>query len=253
MPPIEFGAEAVGGAINLVTRRGGLVPELRVSVGAGSFGARSASAGWSGIDHGLRIDISAAYNGAAGDFTYYDTAGTLFNQTDDRISTRHNNDFNQGAVDATVSGRHWRPARTATSRIRARPASGSPAPSRCTRDCSRRARSSTATSTATSARGAGGWRRRSCTSGSASPTRPATSRGRSAPRSRKRRRSPKGSTARLRALGKHSAGSCSPIFAARSAGRPTSSISRSRAARPSASSAASASRTSCASSTSGSR
>ncbi|HEY2744402.1 MAG TPA: TonB-dependent receptor, partial [Polyangia bacterium] len=108
VPPIEFGAEAVGGAINLVTRRGGLVPELRLSVGAGSFGARAASAGWSGTDHGLRIDLSAAYNGASGDFTYYDTAGTLFNQSDDRISTRHNNDFDQGAVDATVSGRHWR-------------------------------------------------------------------------------------------------------------------------------------------------
>ena len=68
VPPIEFGAEAVGGAINLVTRRGALVPELRVVVGAGSFGARAASAGWSGSDGGLRIDLSAAYNGATGDF-----------------------------------------------------------------------------------------------------------------------------------------------------------------------------------------
>ncbi len=108
VPPIEFGAEAVGGAINLVTRRGSLVPELRLSVGAGSFGARSASAGWSGSDHGLRLDLSAAYNGANGDFTYYDTHGTLFNQSDDSISTRQNNGFDQGAVDATVSGRHWR-------------------------------------------------------------------------------------------------------------------------------------------------
>ena len=108
VPPIEFGAEAVGGAINLVTRRGSLVPELRVAVGAGSFGARAASAGWSGSDHGLRIDLSAAYNGATGDFSYYDTAGTLFNQTDDRISVRRNNDFDQGAVDATIAGRHWR-------------------------------------------------------------------------------------------------------------------------------------------------
>jgi vitamin B12 transporter len=108
VPPIEFGAEAVGGAINLVTRRGALVPELRASVGGGSFGARSASMGWSGSDRGLRIDLSAAYNGATGDFRYYDTAGTLFNQTDDRISTRHNNDFNQGAVDATIAGRRWR-------------------------------------------------------------------------------------------------------------------------------------------------
>ncbi len=108
VPPIEFGAEAVGGAINLVTRRGALVPELRVSAGAGSFGARAASVGWSGSDRGLRIDLSAAYNGATGDFTYYDTAGTLFNQSDDRISVRHNNGFDQGTVDATVAGRHWR-------------------------------------------------------------------------------------------------------------------------------------------------
>jgi vitamin B12 transporter len=108
VPPIEFGAEAVGGAINLVTRRGALVPELRVSAGAGSFGARAASVGWSGADRGLRIDLSAAYNGATGDFTYYDTAGTLFNQSDDRTSVRRNNDFDQGAVDATIAGRHWR-------------------------------------------------------------------------------------------------------------------------------------------------
>ena len=108
VPPIEFGPEAVGGAINLVTRRGSLVPELRVAVGAGSFGARSASAGWSGSDHGLRIDLSAAYAGATGDFSYYDTAGTLFNQSDDRISIRRNNGFDQGSVDATVAGRHWR-------------------------------------------------------------------------------------------------------------------------------------------------
>jgi vitamin B12 transporter len=108
VPPIEYGAEAVGGAINLVTRRGSLVPELRVAVGGGSFGARAASAGWSGTDRGVRVDLSAAYNGASGDFSYYDTAGTLFNQTDDRISVRRNNDFDQGAVDATVAGRHWR-------------------------------------------------------------------------------------------------------------------------------------------------
>ncbi|MCU1281271.1 MAG: TonB-dependent receptor, partial [bacterium] len=108
VPPIEFGAEAIGGAINLVTRRGALVPELRVSAGAGSFGARAASVGWSGVDHGLRVDLSAAYNGATGDFSYFDTHGTLFNQSDDGISVRRNNDFDQGAVDATVAGRHWR-------------------------------------------------------------------------------------------------------------------------------------------------
>jgi len=108
VPPIELGADAVGGAINLITRRGRLVPELRVSIGAGSFGARTAAAGWSGSDRGLRIDLSAAYNGAAGDFSYYDTAGTLFNQSDDRISIRHNNGFDQGALDATIAGRRWR-------------------------------------------------------------------------------------------------------------------------------------------------
>src|SRR5439155_11463733 len=85
VPPIEYGAEAVGGAINLVTRRGALVPELRVSAGAGSFGARAASVGWSGpaerSGRGVRADVSAAYNGATGDFTYFDTHGTLFNQS----------------------------------------------------------------------------------------------------------------------------------------------------------------------------
>lgn len=111
VPPLEFGAEAVGGAINLVTRRGALVPELRVSAGAGSFGARAASVGWSGPVDALgrrRVDVSASYNGATGDFTYFDTQGTLFNRANDRISVRRNNDFDQGAVDATVAARHWR-------------------------------------------------------------------------------------------------------------------------------------------------
>ena len=53
---------------------------------------------------------------------------------------------------------------------------------------SRRARSSTAKPTAASATGAGAWPRRCSTSGSASPTRPATSRGRSGPPSARRKR-----------------------------------------------------------------
>jgi iron complex outermembrane receptor protein len=104
VPPIEFGPEAVAGAINLVTRRGTLAPVLRAAVGTGSFGARSASTGWSGTDLWRRIDLSASYAGATGDFNYSDTAGTLVNTSDDRVSVRRNNDFDQGAVDATVSG-----------------------------------------------------------------------------------------------------------------------------------------------------
>jgi iron complex outermembrane receptor protein len=103
-PGIELGGEAIGGVINLVTKRGQLGNQVlpQISVGGGSFGARSASASLSAGQKGLAANVTAGYRGTNGDFTYYDNAGTLFDQSDDRFSVRHNNGFDQGTLDASV-------------------------------------------------------------------------------------------------------------------------------------------------------
>ncbi len=102
-PPVELGSEAIGGVINLVTKKGeGRGTSIRLSAGTGSFGARSASAGLSLGRPGLRAAVNVAYRGASGDFTYYDNAGTLYDLSDDKVATRHNNGFDQLQLDATV-------------------------------------------------------------------------------------------------------------------------------------------------------
>jgi iron complex outermembrane receptor protein len=98
--PIDLGAEAVGGVINIITRKGGR-RQVRASVGGGSFGARAASAGLS-TGGPLRVDATASYRGATGDFTYYDYNGTLRDPTDDHAAVRHNNGFDQVALDTSV-------------------------------------------------------------------------------------------------------------------------------------------------------
>jgi outer membrane receptor protein involved in Fe transport len=57
----------------------------------------------SGTFRGVTTDVSAAYQGANGDFLYYDTAGTLATDVDDRATRRRNNHFDQGSLDLTAS------------------------------------------------------------------------------------------------------------------------------------------------------
>lgn len=111
VPPIELGADAIGGAIHLVSRRGARRrgANWRSAVGGGSFGARSASLGYSRTETGVTVDLSAAYHGARGDFRYYDNQGTLLDPSDDFFSRRRNAGFDQVALDATVQGTgRWR-------------------------------------------------------------------------------------------------------------------------------------------------
>jgi iron complex outermembrane receptor protein len=102
VPPVGFGGEVIGGAIHLVSRRGARRPQLRISTGGGSFGARAASLGYGDTRGGLATDVTVAYRGATGDFTYYDNAGTLFDRSDDAFATRQNNGFDQLSLAASV-------------------------------------------------------------------------------------------------------------------------------------------------------
>lgn len=95
--PVELGGAGVGGAVNLVTRlgRGERGERVRVSVGAGSHGARHARLAY-GDDHGaVRSATSLGYLGATGDFTYFSDNGTPLNGRDDTYATRRNNQFDQ--------------------------------------------------------------------------------------------------------------------------------------------------------------
>jgi iron complex outermembrane receptor protein len=105
VPPVELGAEAIGGVIRLVTKKGARRRALRGSAGLGSFGARSAALSYGDRKGALFTSASLAYRGATGDFTYYDNGGTLFNPTDDRVSVRRNNQFDQVALDAALRRR----------------------------------------------------------------------------------------------------------------------------------------------------
>jgi iron complex outermembrane receptor protein len=115
-PPVQLGGEAVGGVINLVSRRATTKTSFGGEVGGGSFGARSVAVQVGGpVTRGKRpsqtltAQASAAYHGATGDFTYFDNGGTLFDRTDDRTAQRRNNDFNQGNVDVTLDRGGARP------------------------------------------------------------------------------------------------------------------------------------------------
>ncbi len=104
-PPLELGAEAIGGAINLVTNKARRPQSWRAQVGGGSFGARNASLSYGEAKNGASAQVTAAYRGANGDFSYFDNAGTLFYRGDDHTTTRRNNGFDQLALDAELTGR----------------------------------------------------------------------------------------------------------------------------------------------------
>ncbi len=102
LPPLSFGADAIGGAINLVTRRGG-TPSLRVIAGGGSFGLRKLTVIRDFSDGGLRGAASVSYQGATGDFPYFNTGGLVY-QLDPRDQVRRQDDgFDEGAADVRLS------------------------------------------------------------------------------------------------------------------------------------------------------
>ncbi len=103
--PIELGGAGVGGAVNLVTRlgRGPHGERIDASLGVGSYGARHLRAHW-GDEHGAQGSVLSSttfgYQGATGDYSYFDDNGTLLNPRDDGYRVRVNNGFDQ--VDAAT-------------------------------------------------------------------------------------------------------------------------------------------------------
>jgi iron complex outermembrane receptor protein len=111
--PVELGGAGVGGALDLITRlgRGEHGERLTASVGAGSFGARHARVHYGDAYGTLLSSLTFGYQGATGDYQYYDDNATPLNTNDDQVATRRNNGFDQldaaariGTVDRAAAG-----------------------------------------------------------------------------------------------------------------------------------------------------
>jgi iron complex outermembrane receptor protein len=111
--PLELGGAGVGGALNLVTRlgRGDHGELVHISTGAGSYGARHLRARYGDRFGDIDTVMLAGYQAAAGDYTFFQNAGTDLNLKDDTYETRTNNGFSQvdvvtraGRVDRSLVG-----------------------------------------------------------------------------------------------------------------------------------------------------
>lgn len=108
LPPVDRMGAGLGGAIDLVPRRasGG---ELRGMIG--SFGSRGGFVRAGDRRGQYFYSAAASYLGAEGDFSYLNHQGTLLDASDDVISTRGNNGFDQTAGTAVVTRSDWIEAR----------------------------------------------------------------------------------------------------------------------------------------------
>jgi iron complex outermembrane receptor protein len=111
--PVELGGAGVGGALNLVTRLGPGEHGERIaaSLGIGSFGARHARLHHGDTYGAVQSSTTLGYQGATGDYSYYDDNSTLLNRSDDAYRVRRNNGFHAvdgatrwGTADRSVAG-----------------------------------------------------------------------------------------------------------------------------------------------------
>jgi iron complex outermembrane receptor protein len=100
--PVELGGAGVGGALNLMTRLGPGEHGERItaSLGTGSFGARHARVRYGDAYGSVVSSTTLGYQGATGDYTYFDDNSTPLNQADDGYRVRRNNGFD--AVDGAT-------------------------------------------------------------------------------------------------------------------------------------------------------
>ena len=109
--PVEFGGAGVGGALNLVTRLGPGEHGDRIaaSIGVGSFGARHARLRYGDRHGAVESSTTLGYEGATGDYSYYDDNSTPLNHADDSTQVRRNNGFDaiDGATRWAAPDRAW--------------------------------------------------------------------------------------------------------------------------------------------------
>lgn len=111
--PVELGGAGVGGALNLLTRLGpgDRGERFTASLGMGSFGARHARLHYGDSYGNVQSSTTLGYQGATGDYSYFDDNSTPLNPSDDGYRVRRNNGFDAvdgatrwGTADRTVVG-----------------------------------------------------------------------------------------------------------------------------------------------------
>lgn len=90
--PARFGAQAMGGVINVVTKMPER-PETFVSLGVGSFGRKKVAASWADALWGGRLFASGSWEAGDGDHTYFNDNGTPYALDDDYVAKRRNASF----------------------------------------------------------------------------------------------------------------------------------------------------------------
>jgi len=92
--PIAFGATGIGGLLHVATQS----PEentIRGAIGVGSWGTQNLAVSGSYLLPSVRASVSLSASKWLGNFRFEDNMGTNFDPTDDRATTRSNNDLAQ--------------------------------------------------------------------------------------------------------------------------------------------------------------
>ena len=105
--PAKFGAQAMGGVINIVTKAAGK-PRTEVLLATGSFGRwkgilSNSTTLWSG-----KLFASFGYETYDGNFEYWNDAGTSYNETDDYEARRQGNGFRNTDLLLKWEDEHWK-------------------------------------------------------------------------------------------------------------------------------------------------
>jgi outer membrane cobalamin receptor len=105
--PAKFGAQAMGGVINIVTKTPA-APETTFSLGAGSFGRRKGTISYGAPLADGKFFGSFGYETYDGDFGYWNDGGTPYNLGDDYSGERRGNGFENADVLLKWEDEHWR-------------------------------------------------------------------------------------------------------------------------------------------------
>ncbi|MDR1019888.1 MAG: TonB-dependent receptor, partial [Synergistaceae bacterium] len=113
--PAQFGAQSMGGVINIVTKDP-RKPQTTLSMGVGSFGRVKGTVSHSAeMGRGGKFFGSFGYEGYDGDFGYWNDNGTPYNDTDDYDAKRRSNGFENMDALLKWENEHWK-ARASWSR-----------------------------------------------------------------------------------------------------------------------------------------